>query len=179
MLQALLADRFKLTFHRESKELPVYLLVVGKNGPKLQEAKADDASALEIKAPDGQILPKGAIQVNTNISADGMHHFSAPGITINGLAAMLGTQLGRPVLDKTGLAGKFDIALQWMPEQRQVQTFSFGSSDGQPSVSSATPDSNGPSLQTAIQDQLGLKLESGKGPVETIVIDHLEKPSKN
>jgi uncharacterized protein (TIGR03435 family) len=179
MLQALLADRFKLTFHRESKELPVYLLVVGKNGTKLQEAKADDTSAPEIKAPDGQTLPKGAIQVNTSISADGMHHFSAPGITINGHAGMLGAQLGRPVLDRTGLAGKFDVALQWIPERRQMQTFSVGSSDGQPSVASARPDSNGPSLQAAVQEQLGLKLESGNGSVETIVIDHLEKPYMN
>jgi uncharacterized protein (TIGR03435 family) len=157
MLQALLVNRFKLTFHRESKELPVFFLVVGKNGPKVRESKPSESSTSEIKGRDGQPLSKGANQMRMELGAGGTIQLTAPGTPIKALLGALSGQLGRPVIDRTGLTGNYDISLEWAPEQ----------------------DSNGPSLQTAVQDQLGLKLESGKGPIEIIVIDHLERPSKN
>jgi uncharacterized protein (TIGR03435 family) len=157
MLQALLMNRFKLTFHRESKELPVFFLVVAKNGPIVRESKPNESSTSEIKGLDGQPLPKGANQMRMELGADGTIQLTALGASIKTLLGTLSGQLGRPVIDRTNLTGNYDISLKWAPEQ----------------------DSNGPSLQTAVQDQLGLKLESGKGPIEIIVIDHLERPSKN
>ncbi|MFZ0818546.1 MAG: TIGR03435 family protein [Candidatus Acidiferrales bacterium] len=157
MLQALLADRLKLTIHRETRELPVYFLVVAKNGPKLQQAKTDETYANGFKDSDG--LPLGAGFTRTvqgRLSAT----MTTQGIPLSALAQNLWRTLRRPVLDKTGLAGKYDFTLTWAPDDTQA-------------------DSNAPSLFTALQQQLGLKLESGKGPLEVIVIDHVERPSGN
>jgi uncharacterized protein (TIGR03435 family) len=92
---------------------------------------------------------------------------------------MLSHQLGRTVLDQTGLKGNYDINLQWTPEPTQGAMFK-GPEGGKPATDNAPPpESSGPSIFTAIQEQLGLKLESRKGPVEFLVIDHVEKPSEN
>jgi uncharacterized protein (TIGR03435 family) len=93
------------------------------------------------------------------------------------LAVVLTTILNRPVQDKTGLTGNYDFSLTWTPDDSQAQGPAGGKPNGEPSL--PAPDPNGPSIFTAIQDQLGLKLESGKGPIEIIVIDHVEKPSGN
>ena len=173
MLQAFLADRLQLTIHRESKEFSVYLLVVAKNGPKLQEAKPGDTFADGIKGRDGSPLAAGNTRMTGGRNA---RTLTAHEVPISMLTQLLLAFLGRPVLDKTGLAGKYDFTLTWGPDDNRPPTLAGASNDGSSSVSS---DSNGPPLLTALQQQLGLKLESGKGPVEVIVIDHIERPSGN
>jgi bla regulator protein BlaR1 len=170
MLQALLADRFKLTIHRESKELPVYALVVAKDGPKFQEAKSGDTYPNGIKGPDGH---SGA-----GMMLRGGEGFTAQGIPIGNLVRQLSLELGRTVIDKTGLTSKYDFTLKWT-EERQAPMFK-GTEGSQPGTGgTSAPGSSGPSIFTAVQEQLGLKLESEKGPVDILIIDHVEKPSEN
>jgi uncharacterized protein (TIGR03435 family) len=150
ILQAVLAERFRLRVHRETKELPVYALVVGKNGPKLKE------SAPDAKFTAGFEMRPSARMTNTKTP-------------MARLAEFLSIQADRPVVDRTGLAGAYDFTLEW------------NLTDGQQSAV-GTPkdaDSSGPSLFTAVQEQLGLKLETAKAPIEILVIDHADKPSEN
>jgi|CZKC01.1.fsa_nt_gi uncharacterized protein (TIGR03435 family) len=164
MLRALLADRFKLTIHRESKELSVYFLIIAKNGPKLHQSKPGDQYSNGFKDRDGVPFGAGRMSTTSNgVSAT----MTAQAIPMTGLAANLAGRLGRPVLDKTALTGNYDFKLQFAPDQLQA------------TPASVLTDRDDPSLLTAIQQQLGLKLESGKGPVEVIVIDHVERPSRN
>jgi bla regulator protein blaR1 len=156
-LQALFADRFQLVVHRETKEQQVYALVVGKNGSKLQPTQGTGERQGMMRMGRGQV--------------DGQ------GISVDNLAHALSNQLGRPVMDRTGLKGNFDIKLQWTPDPGQSATPLGGAPP--PGVEPPPSDPNGPSLFTAIQEQLGLRLESQKGPVEMIVIDRVEKPSDN
>jgi len=147
MLQALLEDRFRLVIHRETKELPIYALVTGrlrgKRGPKFREVK-DDGTAAEITG-GGEGHPLKA------------HH-----ISMKLLASTLQGYIGDPVLDMTGLAGIYDLSLEFSSDE-----------------SLAANPTSGPSIFTAVQEQLGLRLEARKGPVEVVVIDHVEKPSGN
>jgi uncharacterized protein (TIGR03435 family) len=170
MLQKLLAERFNLAIHRENKELQVYNLVVAKNGPKLQEAKPD--------TPDAD-ASKAGIRYGTIMFWGG--HLRARGAPLLSLAQILTLSLHRPVLDKTALPGKYDITMNWTPDENPSQAPSGpqGSSGGAPIGQLPSDPSGGPSLFTAIQEQLGLKLESGKAPVEMIAIDHVERPSGN
>jgi bla regulator protein BlaR1 len=165
MLQPLLVDRFKLQVHPETKDLPVYELVVAKSGPKLKEAKPGDTYSNGIKGPDGHSGP-GLMWIQ-----DG--HLTCQAIPISDLARLLSQRLGHNVLDKTGLTGKYDYVVQWPREEAQAP-MSDGAEGGAPA-----PDSSEPSIFTAIQEQLGLKLESGRAPVEVLVIDHVEAPSEN
>jgi uncharacterized protein (TIGR03435 family) len=172
MLQALLADRFKLTVNRESRELPIYALVIAKNGPKLRESKPGDTYSNGYKAPDGT-------------TGAGLYGGGGGGKLVGQrtdtttLANVLSRQLGRIVLDKTGLNGSYDFTLQWTPDQSQAATPS-GTEGSQQTTDNTTPvQSSGPSIFEAIQDQLGLKLESRKAPVEVLLIDHVERPSGN
>jgi uncharacterized protein (TIGR03435 family) len=167
MLQKLLADRCKLAVHSETKELPVYALVVAGNGPKFHEAKAGDTYPNGFKGPDGR-------------SGAGMMHMEAGKITaqavpLASLTGFLSRQVGRPVIDKTGLTGKYDFTFEWRPDQGATVKAPEGGAD----AAAAPPEPSGPSIFTALQEQLGLKLESQKGPVEFVVIDHVEKPSEN
>ena len=167
MLQALLADRCKMGIHRGTRLLPVYALVVAKNGPKLREAKPGDTYAKGIQ-DEGR--PAGAETLE----------FWPGQLTGQALPiALLVQQLmnqpelgGRLVLDRTGLTGTYDYRLQWTPERLR-------SNPSQGPDTALPPDSSGPSLFTALQEQLGLRLESTKGPVDTVVIDHIERPSEN
>jgi bla regulator protein blaR1 len=136
-LANLLADRFQLAFHRETKEQQIYALTAAKGGPKFQEST--EAKSL-IRAGQGFV--------------------SGHATTIGLLALNLSNQLGRRVIDKTGLTGKYDFELKWTPEGAQ-------------------PGEDSPSLFTALTEQLGLRLESQRGPVEMLVIDRVEKPSEN
>jgi bla regulator protein blaR1 len=155
-LQALLADRFQLAIHRETREEPVYALLVANSGAKLQEAK------------DGG---------NRNMSM-GIGHLNGEGVQLQFLAQVLSDQLGRPVLDKTGLNGHYDFKLQWTPGPGEGGGFGpFGAPLGPDAP--PPPDPNGASIFTAVQEQLGLRLESTKGPVEIIVVDRAEKASEN
>jgi len=175
MLQALLADRLKLSIHRETKELPTYALVVAKNGPKLHEAKPGDADPNGSKGPDG----RGRQGIWMQMGGGGMMDLTVQGQPLASLARLLTGQLHRTVVDNTGLKGNYDFKLQWTRDESQGAMFKgpeLGPSGG---ASPPPPDSSGPSIFTAIQEQLGLKLESQKGPVEILVVDHVERPSEN
>src|SRR3984957_7657910 len=163
MLRPLLEDRFHLKVHQETKELPVYALLVGKNGPKLHEAKPNDTYPDGIKDPDG-VARSGLIRM-------GPGGLTAQGLPMAHIVRLLSQQLGRTVLDKTGLTGNYYLNLKWTPDTGPA---SMMGPDSKP-----TPDTSGPSIFTAIQEQLGLKLESRKGPVEVLVIDSAERPSAN
>jgi uncharacterized protein (TIGR03435 family) len=156
VVQALLADRFGLQTHHEVRTLPVYLLVVAKNGPKLQESKPVEG------ADPGPTLERDRGQI------------TGQNIVISQLATALTRVLGRNVIDKTErLEGKYDLTLRWAPDEGETQE-----SQGQDESSRPTG-SSGPSIFTAIQEQLGLKLEPGKGRVDCLVVDRLERPSAN
>jgi uncharacterized protein (TIGR03435 family) len=145
MLRTLLAGRFKLAVHRETKDLPVYTIVVGKNGPKLQEATQEQKGSSNVRG-----------------TSRGLQ------MTYQKVAMPL-YMLGSPVLDKTGLTGRYNFTLEWTderfrrpangPDAPEVETF--------------------PDLFSALQNQLGLKLEVKNGPVEVLVIDHAEKATEN
>lgn len=152
LIQKLLADRFQLTIHRDTKELPIYALVLGKNGSKLQESAAN--------GPGPQIrMGRGLI--------------NGQGMDMTMLANQLSNAIGRTVLDKTGLTGKYEIKLEFTPEDGP------GHGPGDGPEAAPLSDTAGPSIFTALQEQLGLKLESSKGPVEIIIIDRIEKPTEN
>jgi uncharacterized protein (TIGR03435 family) len=169
MLQPALADRFKLKVHTETKQLPVYEIVLAKGGSKLKEATAGDTYANGIKGPDG--VGRGGMM------RFGPGQLTAQAVPLTSLANMLSQQLHRTVLDKTGLTGKYDLELNWTPDQGADPMFK--GPEASPQRGDAAPDSSGPSIFTALQEQLGLKLQSAKGPVETLVIDHVEMPSEN
>jgi len=170
MLQALLADRLKLTIHRESKELPIYALVVAKDGPKFQEARPGDTYSNGVKGPDGH--------AGAGMMFGGNGTLTGQGVPLVNLVRFLTRALGRTVIDKTGLTSKYDFTLKWT-EERQAPMFK-GTEGSQPGTGGiSAPESSGPSIFTAVQEQLGLKLESGKGPVDILIIDHVEKPSEN
>jgi len=147
--------------------LPVYALVVAKNGPKLREAKPGDTYAKGIQ-DEGR--PAGAETLEF-----GPGQLTGQALPIALLVQQLMNQPelgGRLVLDRTGLTGTYDYRLQWTPERLR-------SNPSQGPDTALPPDSSGPSLFTALQEQLGLRLESTKGPVDTVVIDHIERPSEN
>jgi uncharacterized protein (TIGR03435 family) len=148
MYQKLLADRFKLTFHREKRELPAYAITVTKGGPKLAKSLGDP-NGLPDETGDSDRM--GITMRYTNVSMDDL---------AGNLQAMVGD--GKPVVDQTGLTGRFDFTLKWTREQ----------------TPSTDPNAS-PGLFTAIQEQLGLKLEPVRAPVDVIVIDHVERPSAN
>lgn len=167
MLQPMLAERFKLVVHTETKQLPVYELVIAKGGSKLKEAAPGDTYPNGIKGPDG-VARGGMMRV-------GLGQLAAQGVPISSMVNMLSQQLHKTVIDKTGLTGKYDLELNWTPDQASEPMFKGADS----SQHDPAPDSSAPSIFTAIQEQLGLKLQSAKGSVETLVVDHVEMPSEN
>jgi len=169
MLQPALADRFKLKVHSETKQLPVFELVVAKGGSKLKEAAPGDTYANGIKGVDG-VGRAGTMRM-------GPGQLTGQGVPIATLVNLLAQQLHQTVIDKTGLTGKYDLELTWTPDQGSDPMFK--GTDGAPQKADPAPDSSGPSIFTALQEQLGLKLQSTKGPVETLVVDHIEMPSEN
>jgi bla regulator protein BlaR1 len=172
-IQSLLAERFKLVIRRETKEMPVYALAVAKSGPKFKSVKATDPN---IADPGGRSddLPPG---VRPRFMIVRRGRFTGQGIDMETLAWRLTGFLGRTVVDKTGLKAQYDLKLEWVPDENQIAMFQ---AIGVPEGNGAPPaDWHGPSLFTALQEQLGLKLDSQKGPVEMFVIEHVEKPSDN
>ena len=158
MMQAMLADRFGLAIHKEGKEITGYSLVVGKNGAKLH---APDASQHE-----GMMLGRSR--------TSGQRTLTANSATMAGLAAILADLLGRPVEDKTALAGVFDFNMEWTPDSSEgIQKAGVEKQDA------PGDGQTGPSIFTALQETLGLKLETRKVTVQAIVIDKAEKPSAN
>jgi bla regulator protein BlaR1 len=161
-VRSLLADRFKLQVSHETKELPVYALVVAKNGPKFGASKLPVSDA-------NPPVPKGMMRM-------GVGELTVNGVRIGDFVEALAQQPeigGRVILDKTSLTGAYDFTLKWTPNQPQLPGVLGGGIAPPPSDSSAS------SIFTAIQEQLGLKLESTKGPVDVLVIDHVEEPSAN
>ncbi len=178
MEQNLLAERFKMAFHREPKEMPVYELIVGKGGPKFKEAAKDAAvkSNGEILPKDKEDLPAGyerTVHGYRMLMKSGQVKIHADGETMQELASSLWSVAGRPVVDRTGLTGEYEFTLSFAADIPGARAASAPPS-GPPAASTPEGDA-GPSLFTAVQEQLGLKLESTRGPVDTIVIDHLEK----
>ncbi len=156
MMQAMLAERFRLQIHHENKEIPMYALVIAKGGFKLKDADPNNTYPNGIKGPDGISHPGMMTMGNGKLTAQG--------IPISNLAANLSGQVHRFVVDKTGLTGKYDVTLQWSPDEIR---------------SADTPETAGPSIFTAVEEQLGLKLEAVKGPADAIVVDHIEMPTEN
>ena len=160
MMLNILTDRFKLAYHRETRTLPEYALVVAKGGSKLQEFK--DSTDENGKPRGNRMMMSG-----TSLTADGIDMVS--------FTRLLSQRVGRPIVDKTGLAGKYSFKLNWANEPHDGEGPGGPPHDGAPAASGDT----GPSIFTAVQEQLGLKLDSEKGPVDVIVIDHLEQPVAN
>jgi len=154
MLLPLLAERFNLKYHHETRELPVYSLMIAKGGSKLKDAPVQGA------------------EERSGIRMSGPGDFEGMNAGMNVLCHVLSGQpeLSHTIVDKTGLTGKYNFTLQWTPAE-----VGPAGSNGAPSPS----DSNKPSLFTALQEQLGLKLEVQKSPIDVIVIDHIEAPSAN
>lgn len=171
MLQSLLAERFKLTLHHETKEMPVYVLLVAKNGPKMHES---DPAPSDGPAPGG---PAPGPNRRGSIMMQGRGQLTVNGQPLSRFVDILSRFLGRVVVDQTGLKADYDFKLQWTPGDEEVMFRGMGPGpDGRPAP---PPDASGPTLFTALQEQLGLKLESQKAPVDTLVIDHVDKPSEN
>jgi uncharacterized protein (TIGR03435 family) len=150
MFQQVLADRFQLKTHWEDREMPIYALVVAKGGPNLEPAKKPELGS-------GSSSGNGMLQGNN--------------VTLTRFAEMLtqevSVELGRVVVDETQISGTYDMMLKWTPETNST-------------TEDPTPPANaGPTIFTAVQEQLGLKLDSTKGPVKVLVIDHVEMPSEN
>jgi uncharacterized protein (TIGR03435 family) len=172
MMRALLAERFKLVVHDETHQVPVFVLMLakpGKTGPELQVHPADSSCSTD---PSGQ--PESAkMQIpcggNFGIPADGPGQRKVAGRNITLETLVIGISnwggLGRPVLDQTGLTGKYDFSLDWTPDP--------------PAGASAVEDALGPSFQAALKEQLGLKLVATKGPSTTLIIDRVDRPSGN
>lgn len=169
MLQVLLAERFNLKIHHETKDGPVYFLTIGKNGPKLQDAKTRRDTVFQ-NADGTPAL--GSIQIGPGTGIGGADKVRAFSFSTKSLGDWLATRIHRPVLDKTGLTGVYDFTLEWMPDAPQTSSPDAANGVTLPAVPGA-------SLFSALQEQLGLKLEPGKSPIEIIVIDHVERPSGN
>ena len=172
MLQSLLVERFRLAIKSDAREMPMYALVVAKSGPKIQAAHESDPNIVDLS---GAPIPQGGSRPRVTIIRRG--RLTAQGLAMASLANSLADFLGRTVLDKTGLMGMYDIKLEWKPDENQVAMFgAMGVPDG---FGAPAADWDGPSLFTALEEQLGLKLESQKGPVEIFTIEHVERPSAN
>ncbi|HVW08528.1 MAG TPA: TIGR03435 family protein [Bryobacteraceae bacterium] len=155
-LQPLLTDRFHLKFHREPRTMPVFSLVVAKGGPKFQPHK---------ESADGKDQPRLGVSIGS-----GKGKLTATKTTMASFADSLGHQVDRVVVDNTGLKGEYDFTVEWSPDNHEG------------SIVSAVEEKvglTGLSVFEALQEQLGLKLESSKGPVQVIVIDSVDRPSAN
>ena len=161
MLQALLADRFNLKIHRENKDLPVFVLTIAKNGPKSSLKKAAGDT---VQLKDGSFVKDNTIFFRSSGPDDPNVHLTVKNRPIQDFLVTLSGMMGRPVLDRTGLTGEFDFALDYEKDP-----------DAPPGNLSLV----GPAMFTAFQEQLGLKLESTKAPLEVIVVDGAEHPSAN
>lgn len=182
MLAALLADRFRLRAHREQRELPVFFLTLarsdGRLGPAIRPAAAACAPITPPPGvppppppPPGGSLRRPLVPVNTGLRCPTMFFpgwTAGRALTMAHLAPRLGSYAGRPVIDRTNLAGEFDFDLAYTPEQPPVLNGAV-----------LPPTSDGESLFTAVREQLGLALEAGRAPLDVIVIDAAERPSQN
>jgi uncharacterized protein (TIGR03435 family) len=162
MLRTLLKDRFALALHHDIRELPIYELTVAKGGFKLPPLKPGDCIKYD---PENPPSPGHKSSEFCGNLSNGRGAFDGASASMADMATMFSYTLGRTVVDKTGIEGTFRVHLTFAPDE----------------VAGGTPaaDEAGPSFFTALQEQLGLKLESAKGPVDVLVIDHVEKPTEN
>lgn len=171
-LRALLADRFAFVAHRETRQLPIYQLVSGRSdgriGPNLTRSDTDCAALVVAARGDAPLpgLGRGASPCSAAASAG---RFTGHDLELPLFASFLGNTMDTVVIDRTGLTGAFNIDLTWQSDQPP---------SSQP-ASASVPDAAAPSLFTAVQEQLGLKLEPARGPVEVLVIDHVEHPAED
>jgi uncharacterized protein (TIGR03435 family) len=175
LLRALLKDRFQLEIRMETKEMPVYAIVQarkdGKLGPQMKESTC---TPYDPQHPPERPAPGVAQPLYCGNRQMGPAQMKASGVLVADLAPMLGRMLGRTVIDKSGLTAKYDLSAQWTPDEQILSQLPVPAGMERPTF----PES-GPSIFTAFQEQLGLKLESQKGPVEILVVEKAEKPSEN
>lgn len=177
MLRALLAERFRLSLRPETRQMPVYKLVPAKGGSKLTPAKEGACLPLE-KYPSPQppsenlVPPVCGVRQRLRSDANGapVMRLQETGATLADFARQLGGLLDRQVDDDSGISGVFDFSLEYAPDSHLA---------GRLNVGGQSADSSVPELFTALNEQLGLRLVAGKGPVEVLVIDHIERPSEN
>jgi uncharacterized protein (TIGR03435 family) len=172
MLRAMLAERFRLRVHQESRQLPIYALVLARSdkaiGPKIQVSTADCAA----QTPTRGIPAPGPPSFNDPLKCGvrmGHGRLLAADATMAQLATGLSNTVQRVVRDSTGLAGRYSMEMTWVPESMPTSNGPF------PAPSAIDP--NGTSIFTALQEQLGLRLESARGPVDVVVIDNIERPT--
>ncbi len=180
MMRSLLADRFKMAVHYENRELPVFAFVLvksGKTGPQLQPHPAEAPCPTEPASTSTPAILNGTPQFCNGIyplppSMPGRLHFGARNVTVGFIADTFsaGANLGRPMVDQTGLTGKFDFSLEWALDVRGTNI---------PAGTDSQPDPTAPTFEEALRDQLGIKLQSTKASVSVLVIDHVERPSEN
>jgi uncharacterized protein (TIGR03435 family) len=166
MLQELLATRFNVKVHQESRDFPVYFLEIAKSGSKLKEAKAEDPNAPKVS--NG--LPVTNV-IHLESGDAGATKMTGHGVSISFLAVNLERRVGHIVVDKTGLTGNYDFSMQFTLEPNASQV-------GGDAVSSGT-DPGAPYIFTAVETELGLKLVAGRAPIDVVVVDHAERPSEN
>jgi uncharacterized protein (TIGR03435 family) len=171
MLRALLEDRFKLRIHRETREVPVYVLTVVKSGSKLQPFKEGTCTPIDLTKPPSPPAPGQTPGCTSMISGSAkgpnMARVFMQATTVDEFSKALGFVLARPIVNKSGIAGLFDFRLEYAIDETTGGT-------------RVAPDEPaGLSVFTAIQEQLGLKLDSDKGPGGRLVIDSVARPSEN
>ena len=183
MIRSLLAERFKLTLHNETKDSPIYALILarsdGRLGPELKKSETDCNAMFAAgrgrggpMPPPGPPPPGAAMPCGIRIGPGNM---AVGGSPLSQFANSLGMFTGRVVVDRTGLTGNYDFNLTWTPDQMPQRP--PGAPADQPvQFNGVAIDPNGPSIFTAVQEQLGLKLDSARGPVELLVIDRADKP---
>jgi uncharacterized protein (TIGR03435 family) len=169
MMQALLEDRFKLKIHRETRQGPVFELALGKGTPKLKPL--DGRCTPPVIGRPLPELPPGQRLCRNMVNARGA--VDIEGGTLSGFAALLGMLLDRPVIDKTGITEQFEIHVKFSLDDSPSRPST--TDPGTPAV--AAPDA--PGIFQAVQEQLGLRLVPAKGPLDVLVIDHIERPSEN
>ena len=180
MLQALLADRFKLVAHRETRELPIFALVMarsdGRPGEKLRRSSTDCASVFADRARAGQPGPLVTGDRPTCGMVVSPWSIRIGGGPLSQLTMVLTNMTNRFVVDRTGLTGNYDVDLQWTPQGMRIGR-PPGDAPSGPAFPAPPPDANGATLETAIQEQLGLKLDPQRGPVPVLVIERVDQPT--
>jgi uncharacterized protein (TIGR03435 family) len=184
MVRTLLATRFGLQSHHDKKEMAGYELVVARNGSKLKPAgplpaatprPSNDGPKVRVDSDGFPVIPPG---LSLTLRLNGRARTQVYGVPISSLVATLALNTGRPVVDATGLTGKYDYSLFWVPEGVMPPPPQPGS--GAVAPPPAPPEAPGPTIFAAVQEQLGLKLESKKVPVDILIVDHIEKtPTEN
>jgi len=178
MLQTLLADRFHLALHRETRELHVYNLEPVKGGPKLPAAEDAGCVSFAPGTPPRHVPGKvdcGYVSGPFSGSEAGLLHIRGRKVHVADLVRELTSILDRPVVDKTRFTAEFDLDLGFIPDETLVGFVGLLAPDG----SRLAADQNSPNIFVALEEQLGLKLVQAKGPVEVLVIDHAERPTGN